>query len=90
MWDWVFRLVWKWSVVQRVPEDRVGNFDGESRVHVEPLRLLREAIKEIFQGPENNDQTQHAKTALSTSEVLNIHGLILVPVNEETDPSGKS
>lgn len=62
-----------------MPEDRVGNFDREARVHREPLKALkqlREAIKQIFQGPENKDKTQHANIVLSTAEVLNTHGLI--------------
>lgn len=69
---------------------KTGNFNEESRVHVEPLRVLkqqRETIKEIFQGLENNDQTQHAYIVLSTLEVLNTHGLVdMLPVNEESDP----
>lgn len=57
---------------------------------MEPLRILKQlrvAIKEIFQGPENNDQIQHANIVLSTLKVLNTHGLVdMLPVNEEHDP----
>lgn len=59
-----------------MPEDSIGNFDGESRVHWEPLKALKQpkkAIKEVFQGPEDKDQIQPANIVLSTmSEVLNI------------------
>lgn len=55
------------------------------------LKQLRETIKEILQGPENNDQTQHANTVLSTLEVLNTHGLVdMLPVNEKRGLQGKS
>lgn len=48
---------------------------------------MRGAIKEVFQSPENKDQTQHANIILNISQVLNTCEVIdTVPVNEETDP----